>query len=146
MRIQDHKLAWRWTDPAYAVLPKEVLAQMQPATPDEAEAMHTKALAFLGRDGLSAELRPDVIEVEDAASEAGASWLIRHQPHLEQPVLLSWDPQAALRTTWGVFISYWPEFCYAGADDLVVFPESEEWVLLYHHEQEFHFGSPRRCD
>lgn len=140
MRIQDHKLAWRWTDPAYAVLPNKVLAQMHSVTSDEAKALYKRAQGFMGNHGLSTELRPEMVSAEEAASEAGSNWLKQHQPHLEQPVSLSWDSETALRTTWGVFISYWPKFCYPASDDLVVFPESEAWMLLYHHEREFHFG------
>lgn len=140
MRIQDHKLAWRWTDPAYAVFPSEILAQMHPATPDEANVLHERSLAFLGKDGLSPALRACVVRSEEFSSEEGADWLRRQQPCIDQPVWLSWDPESALRTTWGVFISHWPEFCYPASDDLVAFPDSEAWALLYHHEQAFHFG------
>ena len=140
MRIEDHKLAWRWTDPAYAVLPGEVLAQMHPATQAEANASHVRSLSFLGTDGLNATLQPTVIFTEELSPEAGANWLRQQHPYPDEPVWLSWEPSCALRTTWGIFLSYWPEFCYPSSDDLIVFPESEAWALLFHHEQEFHFG------
>jgi hypothetical protein len=140
MRIQDHKLAWRWIDPAYAVLPPEILVQMQAVLPDEARELHNRALKFLGNHSLSTELRPEIFNAEEAASEVCSNRLKQLQTHLEQPISLSWDAETALRTTWGVFISFWPEFCYPCSDDLVVFPESEAWVLLYHHDREFHFG------
>ncbi len=140
MRIQDHKLAWRWTDPAYAVLPNEVLAKLEPATAGEASALLKRSYVFLGKDGLSPSLQSVAFDTGGITSEVGADWLKRQQPHLDELVWLSWDTESALRTTWGVFISYWPEFCYPASDDLVVFPESEAWVLLYHHEQQFQFG------
>ncbi|MGE8060471.1 hypothetical protein [Pseudomonas sp. NPDC089547] len=140
MRIQNHKLAWRWIDPAYAVLPQKILAQMQAVLPDEARALHKRTLHFLDNHCLSTELRPEVFNAEQAGPERCSNWLKQLQPHLEQPVSLSWEAETALRTTWEVFISFWPEFCYPSSDDLVVFPESEEWVLLYNHDQNFQFG------
>lgn len=142
MRISNHKLAWRWTDPAYAVLPDEILVQMQPLPPDQANVLHSRALAFLGRGGLHPDLRPEIVRTENASLEECASWLKEHEPYMEIPVLLSWSADTALQTTWGIFLSYWPEFCYPASDDLVVLPKSDAWVLLYHHEQEFHFGRP----
>lgn len=64
MRIQDHKLAWRWTDPAYAVLPNKVLAQMHSVTSDEAKALYKRAQGFMGNHGLSTELRPEMVSAE----------------------------------------------------------------------------------
>lgn len=141
MRIQDHYLAWRWTDPNYAVLPNEVLAQMHPVTPAEAATLDMRSRPFLGKDGLSHELQSNLISTDKLDQEDGCAWLRKQQPSLEELVILSWDAGVALRTTWGVFTSYWSEFCYPASDDLVVFPELEAWVLLYHHEQEFQFGT-----
>ena len=140
MRIQDHKLAWRWTDPAYGVLPNEALAKLEPATSGDAKALLKRSYIFLGKDGLSSSLQPAVFDIEEISSKAGAGWLKQQQPYLDELVWLSWDAEAALRTTWDIFVTYWPEFCYPASDDLVVFPESEAWVLLYHHEQQFQFG------
>lgn len=141
MLIQDHKLAWRWTDQAHAVLPDEVLAQMYPANLSEAQALHKRSMTLLGRDGLRPEFSAAIVCTEEFSSQAGTKWLSQQHPQSDQPVFLSWDQESALRTNWGVFTSYWQEFCYPVSDDLVVFPESEAWVLLYHHKEEFHFGT-----
>lgn len=140
MRIQDHKLAWRWTDARYAILPSDVLAQMHPVSSNEAEALHIRSVSFLGKDGLRPALQSNQIDTDELGVEEGGTWLRQQQPYLDEVVVLSWDSENALRTSWGVFTAYWQEFCYPASDDLVVFPESEAWVLLYHHEQEFHFG------
>ena len=140
MLIQNHKLAWRWTDPTYAVLPSEILAQMYPVPPREAKELFERSLFFLGKDGLRSELHPHIVSSEGMSPEVGSNWLSQQQPDLELKVSLSWDAEVALLTTWGIFISYWQEFCYPASDDLVVFPKSEVWVFLFHHEEEFHFG------
>lgn len=146
MSIQNHKLAWRWTDAAYTVLPDAVLAQMHPLFCAKAQALHTQSLAFLGKDGLSTELNSEVLNTEKLLQEEAAQWLIQHQPDMDLAVLLSWGADTALKTTWRIFISYWPDFCYPASDDLVVLPESAQWVLFYDHQQNFHFAGPvARC-
>ena len=139
MLIQNHKLAWRWTDPAYAVLPSEILEQMHPIPSHEAKELFERSLFFLCQDGLRPELHPNIVSSESMPPEVGGNWLRQQQPNLDIKVNLSWDPEVALLTTWGVFVSYWQEFCYPASDDLVVFPKSEAWVFLFHHEEELQF-------
>lgn len=142
MDIRHHKLAWRWTDRNYAQLPDDVLCQLLPI--DEAEAMehHKGALSYLGREALSPRFRSLVMNTEHLSAEEGSHWLMQQWPSLGTEVVLSWDPTVALKTTWAIFVKYWQEFCYPASDDLVVFPLTGSWVLLYHHEEAFHFGLP----
>lgn len=140
MRIQDHKLGWRWTDPKYAVLPEDVLAKMIPFNPDDARKLHERSLEMLGEDALAASFVQRKIETAELEPSIASMWLMAMQPNQDQMVVLSWGKDAAISTDWGVFVAYWSELCYPASDDLVVFPEAEEWVLLYHHEEEFHFG------
>ncbi len=95
---------------------------------------------MLGEDALAASFAQWKIKTEKLEPSIASTWLMAMQPNQDQMVVLSWDKDAALRTNWGVFVAYWPEFCYPASDDLVVFPETEEWALLYYHEEEFHFG------
>ena len=144
MTIREHPLAWRWTDPKYALLPDSVLAQMQPIEADEAARLFTHSLTLAGEDGLA----PDVFNIttvraEGLSPEAGCEWLRERQPDLSVRVGVSWDRHTAIRTTWGVFTGHWDDFCYPSSDDVLVWPESESWALRYHHEQEFQFGRKR---
>jgi len=141
MTIREHPLAWRWTDPKYALLPDSVLAQMQPIEADEAARLFTHSLTLAGEDGLA----PDVftittVRAEGLSQEAGCRWLRERQPDLSVRVVVSWEQHTALQTTWEVFTAHWDDFCYPSSDDVHVWPESERWVLLYHHEHEFQFG------
>ena len=138
--IFAHRLAWRWTDPAYAVLPGEVLAQMHPCSSQEAKDYHNNSLPFLSVDGLSSDFHIASKSSEQLSPLDGSAWLRSQESDLDQDIVLSWDPDTALRTTWKVFTAYWPEFCYPASDDVFVFPELDNWVFLFHHEQEFHFG------
>lgn len=143
MDIRQHKLAWRWTDSRYAVLPEEVLNALLPVDDVEALSLHKRALSFLGTDSLSLDFT--VSTTSNLAGDAGINWLVKEQPLSETEVVLSWGPTVALKTSWALFVGYWQEFCYPASDDLVVFPLAGNWVLLYHHEEEFHFGN-RKID
>lgn len=143
MTIREHPLAWRWTDPKYAVLPDDVLEKMVPIGVEDSVKLFTKSCHFNGKDGLSTDLfEVDVISTEGISAEAGSAWLWDQQPDAAVNVFLSWQPQSAIRTTWGIFAKYWEEFCYPSSDDLNVWPEDGDWAFLFHHEEEFHFG---RC-
>ena len=142
MNIRDHKLAWRWTDIKNTVLPSDVLAQLKPFGLFDAALIHQRSLEFLDQESLSQLYNQTQIKIDELSSSEVSSWLEIQQPILDAEVTLSWDPEAALKTTWAIFIKHWDEFCYPGSDDLVVFPSSNDWVLFYHHSEEFHFGKP----
>ena len=144
MNIREHPLAWRWTDEKYALLPDNILREMFPVEETEAAGLFTRSLTFI-RD---TDLSPDIftitaISANPFSAEAGCRWLRERQPDLSVPVVLSWDESTAIRTIWEVFTNYWDDFCYPSSDDVLVWPESESWVLLYHHAHEFRFGKRR---
>ena len=141
MDIRQHKLAWRWTDSRYAVLRDDVLNALLPVDDVEAELLHKRALSFLGTDSLSRDFSVSTTSTEHLAGDAGINWLVNEQSQSETEVVLSWGPTVALKTSWALFVGYWQEFCYPASADLVVFPPAGNWVLLYHHEEEFHFGN-----
>jgi len=59
-------------------------------------------------------------------------------------VFLSWDPNVALRTPWGIFRDYWDDFCYPASDDLTITPADDSWLLFYFHEEMFEFGKRKQ--
>ena len=60
-------------------------------------------------------------------------------------VTVRWDSTTAVRTTWKVFADHWDDFCYPGSDDVEVFPLTGEWLLLYHHWEQFEWGRRRQA-
>jgi hypothetical protein len=140
MNIRQHKLAWRWTDSRYAVLPEHVLSELRPIDEVEAKTLYDLTLSYLDTDALSPEFNSTMVSTERLSAQEGSQWLARQRSPSKTEVVLSWDPTVALRTSWALFVEYWQEFCYPASDDLVVFPSAGDWVLLYHHEEEFHFG------
>src|SRR5260370_9562120 len=137
MTIREHPLAWRWTDPRHALLPDSTLARIEPVESGEAKHLFQRSLRFLGRDCLS----PDVFETvtrgsADISANVGCVWLREQHADLTTRVYISWEQDVAVRTTWEIFTANWDDFCYTSSADGIVWPESESWALLYHHEQE----------
>ena len=128
-------LAWRWTQPSHNVLPPEVMAQITPlaaaiAPPGVTERGELERPLFDAVHGASA----------DVPCDEGTEWLRQLPVALSEQVIVRWDTPTAVRTTWEIFTAYWDDFCYASSDDVEVFPESGEWLLLYHHWEEFKWG------
>ena len=141
MTIREHPLAWRWTDSRYALFPENILAQIEPVDLRRAEDLFRHSLRLLGRDELSPEAFETVVRSRaDIPTGAGCAWLRAQQPDLFARVSVSWEKSVAVQTTWEIFSSRWDDFCYPSSDDVVVWPESENWALFYHHEEEFQFG------
>jgi hypothetical protein len=141
MTVREHSLAWRWTDPNHAVLSDHVLAQIHPVEQMEAVRLFQKGLCFVGRNGLIPETFPKIVRQRaDILAEVGCCWLRQQQPDISQHVYVSWLCDTAIRTTWEVFINHWNNFCYPASDDVIIWPESENWALFYFHEEEFQFG------
>lgn len=146
MDIREHPLGWRWTDPQHAVLPDDVLDQMMPFSSEEAEELLERSGAFNGRKKISPrQYEVRVISSAILSPAEGSAWLRFQQPDTEAEVFLLWDSDTAIQTTWGIFAKYWEDFCYPSSDDLGVWPEDEEWGLLFHHNEEFHFGRRKRA-
>jgi len=144
MTIREHPLAWRWTDAKHAILPEATLAQMQALEEVEAKQLNQKSLDFLAGERLSPEKFPTIAcHSADVLLEVGRSWLRDQQSDLTAQVFISWQEDLAIRTTWDIFTAHWDAFCYPSSDDVAIWPDSEQWIVFYHHYEEFEFGSKR---
>jgi len=132
-------LAWRWTQPAHGVLPPDVMAQIAPI-PDIVASPNVTTRGELDRSSF------DEVQAAsaDISSEEGTKWLRLLAIAPAEPVIVRWDSATAVRTTWKVFADYWADFCYPSSDDVEVFPQSGEWLLLYHHWEQFEWGRRRQ--
>lgn len=131
MRVQDFPLAWRWTDSRYSVLPEAVLSQLQPLGTQEAQLAFERARSF--------QRASSIKHSADLSDEDGCAWLRAQHAGLSDIVTVSWSPECALRSSWQIFADHWSDFCYPSSDDLTVWPDSERWVLFYHHYEQFEF-------
>ena len=144
--LSTFPLNWRWTDSKWNELPKSDLEQIEPLT-------KTKAKEFwriLGHYVLSDGPRVSLFECSEwidatldapGAFEKIRDWLFGRLSEREQSVIISWDKDTAVLTSWGVFCDYWDDFCYPSSDDVTVFPLSIDWVLFYQHFERFVFGT-----
>jgi hypothetical protein len=141
MLLKDFPLAWRWTNAEHALLPTDVLRCIEPHAPDVAERLFRQSLTFHDSGGLDKhKFAYDQFETLGVQRERVTDWLMRQHGNEETRVVISWQPDAAVTTTWGIFAHYWDEFFYPAADDLDVWPETQRWVLLCHHEELMQFG------
>ena len=132
MKIQEFPLAWRWTDSRYSVLSDTVLSQLQPLGPHEARLAFERAQSFQQDSGIT--------HSADVSDDEGCGWLRASYGDLSDIVTISWSSECALRTTWQIFTHHWSDFCYASSDDVSVWPDSERWILFYHHYEQFEFA------
>jgi hypothetical protein len=141
VQLKDFPLAWRWTDDRYALLPDNVLSCIIPQNAEQAARLFHESLRFCGKDGLDEKQFSLGQLVTKGIEPARVSeWLTAFHDKDETAVFLSWQPDTAVSTTWGIFAKYWSEFCYPASDDMTVWSEGHSWVLLYHHEELLQFG------
>jgi len=56
-------------------------------------------------------------------------------------VIVSWDTDTAVTAPFAVVARHWSDFFYPSSDDAAVIPPYVEWMLTWHHEELFEFGS-----
>lgn len=143
--LNTFRLAWRWTDPRYSVLPPDVLSDIRPLTIGKAR-IYT-AYWPLGSHRSEAEgLMPsgyrlvDRIDASRAEAEDVGRWLAARLPDSTARVVVFWAPEDAVETSAGILCRYWDDFCHPGSDDVDILPLRGDWVLVYWHEEYFFFG------
>lgn len=140
--IESFPLAWRWTQSSHTLFTPLELAALHPYSAEEAARIHDRALRLLEGDGLSPVHFEQIASLSAERSKAEVTaWLRERFPNPNAQVTISWLRHLALRTTWQIFTGHWDDFCYPSSDDVVVLPEDGSWLLLYHHEEIFTFGT-----
>ena len=86
------------------------------------------------------EYRKISFPTEGLSRRKGRQWLLDKQSDEHARVTVCWDSDTGLTTTWGIFANWWPTFCYPSSDDVVIFPDSMAWALVFHHDEKFIFG------
>jgi hypothetical protein len=146
--LEEFRLAWRWNDPHQRVLPADVLAKVRPLTQDKAKGVYNQ----LGRRSLHEDegFLPVsfrlVNKVNTSAIYPGVvrHWLEAHIQDHDQAIIVSWEPTIAVATTADIFCRFWDDFCYPSSDDVTILPLSEDWALVYWHEEELFFGKNKK--
>ena len=136
--IRNFPLAWRWTSSEHYELSEEVLRQMVGLDSAQSRALAQRNRGLIDRNGLVGSA---FIQIRGHPATGECSDFLRSlDVSPETAVLLSWDEETALRTTWCIFKKHWEAFCYPGSDDVTISPDSDSWLLYYSHEEQFEYG------
>jgi len=75
--------------------------------------------------------------------EVGQRSLQALHSHNDQVIIVFWTVEEALAVPWHIFYAYWDDFCRISLEDVLAFPLSEEWYLVFYHEDQMVIGRPR---
>lgn len=81
------------------------------------------------------ELKETVQSIEETKA-----WLATLAIPPQTEMIVSYDLRVALLMHWSLFAASYDRLCYSGLDDILIFSTSEQWYLLYYHEDIFLFG------
>lgn len=146
--LESFAYRWRWDSDRCAIVPAE-LKQIRPLSKSYAGKLWARSLQFVDEEDTgnvflpSRKLFPHLNELDVSQKEASEvqRWLDAQVGQGAKPILISWQPDAAVLTQWPIFARYWDDFCYPGADDVSIWPLSERWLLHYWHEEVFYFAT-----
>jgi hypothetical protein len=136
-------LLWRWTSPSHAELAPDVLDSIRPI--GAAKAAIINEFAVRARDpgeGLN-EFARDLRRYHARGADEGVvrDWLDSFPIPADEAVVVSWDTHTAVTAPFAVVTRHWSDFFYPSSDDAAVIPPHGEWMLTWHHEEIFEFGS-----
>jgi hypothetical protein len=154
--LEEFTYSWRWMDPKRVLLPEAVLAQIRPLREEKAkdvyqnEIVYERELSVYAFDKTSEPITSSSLfewirHIDYTSEEIGSvqGYLATFEPQGDQLVIVSWELTTAVALPWHIFCSYFWDFCYCVSDDVCVWPLSEQWHLLYYHEDQLIFGRPR---
>ncbi|WP_456426645.1 hypothetical protein [Rhodocaloribacter sp.] len=136
--LEDYRYGWRWTDPNRLSLAPDDLRRIRPLTPEKAREAWTYSEAFQGKAYQTRFREIDAFHV-DARNEAVRAWLHATLPPEPERLFLSWTEDMAVETDRDTLVRHWDTFCYP-VEDVVIWPHSERWVLLFDYKQRFYFA------
>ncbi|MEQ1634784.1 MAG: hypothetical protein ABL997_20560 [Planctomycetota bacterium] len=145
--MEKFRLRWRLTEPDARVLPPLHLEQIQPLDDASAKLVFEMSKPWYRRRPFTQDFFADVESAviydldEVGISRRVRKWLYQRGLPFRQRVYLSWTETDAVVTTWKMFVKYWDDLWYPGADDLAVFDESLSWALFLEHHGFADFAS-----
>ena len=126
--MERFSLHWRFDANHCGLASSDLLSRVRALGALAAATVDERATAYCGEGG------PVDVTFRSDDSPAEVTRRLRELPPLgDVPVLLSWDAQTAVVTTWEVFVTHWDDFCYSMSDDVTVMPLGGKWVLCYRH-------------
>jgi hypothetical protein len=141
--LTQFPLAWRFTDERWVSGGADARRDVRPVTSARAAALHGPLVAAF-HEAREAVARHVPAACQDEAGARRIAVALAELPAVvAERVVVSWDQSTALETSWLTFRENWEIFCYPGADDVIISPLDERWLLCYHHWEEFTFTARR---
>jgi hypothetical protein len=135
--MESFDLRWRWTSPAHALLPTEVLAAIRPFTSAAAAVLNAEALIRVPSPAAAAD---DSIACDQTVAEEDVAWWLQHlSGNSAAETVVSWDAARAVLVPWTTFATYWSDFCYPSSDDVFAWQPDCEWTVAYQHHELFRY-------
>ncbi len=136
--MHEFKLKWRWTDTRWNNLLTEDLLQIKPLQEKKAEEINEQSARITTYIGQPLSPYKEAAKID--CRPADSNNIVREMLQKEitkchEVLYISWDPKLAVQTETIIFAKYWDDFCYPGSDDVVVWPQSENWVIIYSHDE-----------
>jgi hypothetical protein len=128
--IKSFPLFWRWDQNSDSDLSEKELTLIEPLPQSKAFELHERLM--LERKKLP-ELSPDLISSE---SPEVNEWLNKSLLD-DKLIFLSWDDSTAIRIPSSLFVLRNDDFCYPSSDDVFIYPESEKYLMQFHHSEVF---------
>ena len=146
--MENFRLNWRFTDEKYDKLPEEHLEQLKPLNIEASKYLSD----YINSVGLHDDVpfKKDFFKTIDKAKithhnqKEIKKWLYHRGIAFDKPIYLSWQPEEAIIVPWKIFIRYFDNFYYSGADDLTIIDSTLQWALLFYHENEIYFGTNKK--
>ena len=141
--LEGYPFAWRWTGENHANISEEMLARIQPLNDKSAgeawqHAMGIQGMSYQEQFTETHELEVDRRGADEPEHDVG-EWLKARLPDHSDPIFVSWTERMAAKTDRETFIQHWNTFCYP-VEDVVIWPQNEQWVLLFDYKQRFYFA------
>jgi hypothetical protein len=142
--LEDFDLKWCWTDARWNKLPDDALEQIRPLTENKAQEIDDVSAKFFKQVGPGGPETNRIRSFNCSGDPSHArTWLKGLNINPSITVVWSYDQSHAAIVTWNVFCEYWDDFSAPGAQDIAIWPLTEEWLLIYWHEEWLYFGANR---
>jgi hypothetical protein len=128
--IKSFPLFWRWDQNSGSDLSDEEVTLIEPLPKSKAFELHEKLMLEFKK---LPERSRNLISSE---SPEVNKWLSESLSD-DKFVFLSWDDSTAIRLPSSLFVIRNDDFCYPSSDDIFIYPESERYLLQFHHSEVF---------
>lgn len=145
IEMESFKLKWRFTDSHWNKLPESTINHIIPLS--KIGAKEISEIIKNEKTSLHIPFTHEYFRIIDKAKifenneQKIENWLLDRAISPHQEIVLYWDDETAAITNWKTFVENFDDFFYGGSDDLEVFSETLNWMLLCFHEDELYFGT-----